>query len=254
MSRKVGVLIPYYGNKSYLNIERCLNSLAEQTYQDFTVCILQDYDDVPAEGPQQLYALADLLKLKVDVVSAVVKGIPQARQLLLDFYADKFTYLAWQDADDESMPQRFELQMRFLEKHPQIVMVGTGMIEVLETPGRNERDTIIPPQAPYKVRAAYAAGIQGVSNATAMFDHIITKRVQYRTDLPIGEDFVFNLEVQKAFPNKQSNIEKPLYIYHRHPDSLVRTYRARERKGEVQNIMEHMQDCVKKYGWNDAAA
>lgn len=261
MSRKIGVLIPYYGNKSYLNIERCLNSLAQQTYQDFTVCILQDYDDVPAEGPQKLYALADLLQLKVNVVSAVVKSIAQARQLLLDCYADEFDYLAWQDADDESTPTRLAEQVDFLDHNRIILMVGTGMLEVVEANDiqikkgeYHQRNNITPPKEPYKIRAAYASGIQGVSNATAMFSPHIATRIKYRTDLPIGEDFVFNLEVQKAFPFTQANIEKPLYIYHRHPASLVRAYRARERKGEVQNILEHMKDCVKKYGWNDAAA
>lgn len=37
-------------------------------------------------------------------------------------------YIARMDADDESLPTRFEKQVRFLEEHPEIDLVGTGRI------------------------------------------------------------------------------------------------------------------------------
>lgn len=37
-------------------------------------------------------------------------------------------YIARMDADDESLPTRFEKQVQFLEEHPEIDLVGTGRI------------------------------------------------------------------------------------------------------------------------------
>jgi len=244
----LAVLIPAY--RANDTIVRTLRSLAAQTYRPFDVFVLIDgeYDGFPARtcldivhrGVRRLWLGAHRQN----------QGEARTRNDLLA-YARGYKYVAWQDADDESEPERLRLQVEYLDTHPDIFMVGTWMTEVQPNGRTRGVDT---PTEPADVRKAYGEAQQAVSGATAMFrlpplppQWQELARLRYR-DVPIGWDYIYHLEVQRLAPLSQANVGQRLYRYHRRPDSVLKRYRAEVAAGRAEPLPELMRRYAKEYG------
>jgi glycosyltransferase involved in cell wall biosynthesis len=70
-------------------------------------------------------------------------NIGLTRSLNRAIEASRGEYVARQDADDLSHPERFERQVRFLETHPSVAVVGTGVEIIDETSDRTERRRVL---------------------------------------------------------------------------------------------------------------
>lgn len=131
--RRVAVLLPVRNGGAALG--RALESLWEQTYRAFHVIAADDGSS--DETPRVLEACArrwsagsgpSLTWLRLEpgrgIAGALIAAAGQIREE---------TFLARQDADDVSLPSRFARQMEFLETHPDIGVVATG-IETVKGP------------------------------------------------------------------------------------------------------------------------
>ena len=75
---------------------------------------------------------------------------------LLDIcFENGFEYIARMDADDISELSRFEKQVKFLNKHPEIDVVG-GAIKEIDENGDSRNKTIVYPKTPEENRAFFA--------------------------------------------------------------------------------------------------
>lgn len=76
------------------------------------------------------------------------RGLAVVLNDLLDVsFAAGYEYIARMDADDISMPDRIEKQMRFMLDHPAIDVVG-GAIEEIDEEGESRGKTIVYPSGP----------------------------------------------------------------------------------------------------------
>ena len=112
----VSVLLPVYNGEEYL--AEAIQSILDQTYKRFELIIINDgssdrsaeiirsyHDDRITALEQENCGLASTLNRAISMVQG--------------------KYLARQDQDDISLPQRFEKQVAFLDSHPAYGMVGT---------------------------------------------------------------------------------------------------------------------------------
>lgn len=106
-----------YNGMPYL--KEAVQSILEQTYKDFEFIIIDDASQ--DDSWQYLKSLKDkrirLIKNK--------KNSGLATSLNVGLKIARGDYIARMDADDISLKQRFEKQLRYLEKNPSIDLCGT---------------------------------------------------------------------------------------------------------------------------------
>lgn len=110
------------------------------------------------------------------------QGVARIRNQLLDTATGE--YVAFQDADDISHPNRLETQVRFMDAYPAISVCGTGMHAFPND------EIMICPQCP-KILDFYTANM--VANPTVMMRRrdIDTHNLRFNPDFTTGEDYDF---------------------------------------------------------------
>lgn len=121
--------MPVYNAELYL--EDAINSILNQTYQNFELII--SYDD-SSDGSLRIIKKLANLDPRIIISSGKNRGIIKALNDGLGLA--RGDYLARMDADDISLPSRFEKQINFMESHPHIGICGTW-IEVFQNSGKN---------------------------------------------------------------------------------------------------------------------
>jgi len=114
----ISVILPVHNAEKYL-IE-ALESLRYQTYPHFEVIAI---DDASTDHSYRL--LKDYAK--IDSRFHIFKNktnLKIANTLNFGLTKAKGTYIARMDADDISLPNRFQKQLSFMQKHPGVVVVG----------------------------------------------------------------------------------------------------------------------------------
>lgn len=114
---KVTVLMSVYNDKRH--IMEAVDSILNQTFNDFEFIII---NDASTDGTY------DILKSYNDpriTIHTNDKNIGLSKSLNIGLKMAKGEYLARQDSDDISMPERLKKQVDFLNTHPDYAVVGT---------------------------------------------------------------------------------------------------------------------------------
>ena len=119
---QVSVVTSIYNGEAYL--EECVNSILNQTFQDFEYIILNNGST--DRTPEILKSYSDprlriIHQENLGIVRSLNKGITLSSGDLI----------ARLDADDYSLPQRLEKQVAFMEQYPKIVFCGTRYKELI---------------------------------------------------------------------------------------------------------------------------
>jgi glycosyltransferase involved in cell wall biosynthesis len=114
----VSVVIGAYNGERFLR--PAIESILNQTFRDFELIVI---DDCSTDGSLQILREFKDDRLRVvsneenrGIADTLNKGIAVARG----------EYVALQDHDDISLPTRLECQVGFLDRHPQVGMVGSN--------------------------------------------------------------------------------------------------------------------------------
>lgn len=139
----ISVLLPVYKKDNPAFFEESLASVLNQTYQDIKVLIGVDG---PVEGK-----LAETLKVaeKNDKVEVVYfkenRGLACVLNDLVALSREiGVSYLARMDADDKCVRDRFERQLKYLQEHPEVDVVG-GKIEEIDQNGEKNGKSVMYP-------------------------------------------------------------------------------------------------------------
>lgn len=125
---ELSVVMSVYNGQEYL--EESIQSILNQTYPDFEFIVLNDGStdgtlEIIRQVAQRDKRVVPVNQNNMGLVCSLNRGITFARG----------KYIARQDADDVSLPQRLEKQMDFMKSHPQIVLCGTWFREENEGGG-----------------------------------------------------------------------------------------------------------------------
>lgn len=114
---EVSVVIPLYNKEPY--IARALNSVLNQTVQDFEVIVV---DDGSTDGGVEVVRLFDDLRIRL--IQQDNQGVSSARNLGIE--AARADLVAFLDADDEWLPGFLETIMRLRTLYPCAGLYGTA--------------------------------------------------------------------------------------------------------------------------------
>jgi glycosyltransferase involved in cell wall biosynthesis len=159
VSPRVSVVTSVYNGEPYF--DRAIPGILAQTFQDFEFVVV---DDGSTDG--SLAKLEELARRdsRIRVFSPGRMGAAAA----YNFGVAQATgeYIARQDFDDRSYPDRLKLQAEFLDAHPDVGMVGGAYLLVDER--RGERYVRTPPTGHDEIILAMAKFVP-IAHTTATF-------------------------------------------------------------------------------------
>ena len=134
-SSRISVVMSVYNAEKYLR--EALDSILNQVFTDFEFIIIDDGSTDRTTEILDSYTDPQIIRLKneknIGLAAALNKGIAIARG----------EYIARMDADDVSLPKRFDQQIQYLTNHPNIGIVGTWVKRIDED--GNEIELFKPP-------------------------------------------------------------------------------------------------------------
>ncbi len=117
---KISVLMSVYNGEKYLS--SAIESILSQTEKDFEFVIINDGSSDSTPQIIKKYLLKDSRIVYIDgerrgLVAALNHGIS----------VSKGEYLARMDADDIALPDRLEVQLKFLDDNKKVIMCGSWL-------------------------------------------------------------------------------------------------------------------------------
>jgi glycosyltransferase involved in cell wall biosynthesis len=106
-----------YNCEEYL--PACIDSVLSQTFQDFEFIIVDD-----GSTDRSAETIRSYTDRRIVFLQQTNQGVATALNHALRFAHGE--YVARQDADDVSLPERFCKEVAFLDTHPQVAVVGTA--------------------------------------------------------------------------------------------------------------------------------
>lgn len=210
MNKTVSVVLPVFNGDDYLR--ESIDSILNQTYRDWELLIIDDGSEDETPRIAKEYADKDprILYYRND------QNIKLPRSLNRGFALSKGQYLTWTSHDNIYYPDAFETMVCEFEKDPELGFVFSSC-DVIDKDGKKTNDW-------FMTKGMELRKILGANIVGACF--MYTRRVyavigDYNPDLFLAEDFDYWQRIFASF--KVKPIEKILYAYRDHEDSLTHT-------------------------------
>jgi glycosyltransferase involved in cell wall biosynthesis len=116
---RISVVMPVYNNERYLRT--AIESVLSQTFGDFEIIVISE-SDTSSESRSIIDSYADgrinhvRNESRLGMIESLNVGLSLA----------KGEFIARMDADDVCLPNRFALQFEYLNRHPDVGIVGTS--------------------------------------------------------------------------------------------------------------------------------
>ena len=153
-TKSVAVILPVYKNDKPEYVIPAIDSVLNQTLSNVHLYIGVD-GPVGGNLEEVLAAYSKLPNVKICRYLENRGLACVLNDLLAEAFCNGAEYIARMDADDISLPDRFEKQLKFLEEHPEVDVVG-GAIEEIDENGDSRSKIIVYPQTPDACRAFFA--------------------------------------------------------------------------------------------------
>ncbi len=131
----ISVIIAVYNGESYLQL--ALDSILGQTFKDFELIIVND-----ASTDNTREVLSEYADPRITLITNET-NLGQTVSLNKGLAIARGQYIARHDADDISHPDRFQIQVNFLDQNPDIGLLGTSY-EIIDFQGRTIEIALLP--------------------------------------------------------------------------------------------------------------
>jgi glycosyltransferase involved in cell wall biosynthesis len=209
----VSVIMPVFNAGPYM--AQAIESILAQTLGDFELVIVDD-------GSQD--ASRDIAASYHDprvVVVTHTQNLGLSTSLNDGIARATGAYLARQDADDLSHPDRLRQQVAYLEEHHDVALVGTR-VQWIDRDGHRLRLSSIAPTC-LSIRWGHLFHAAGISGATAVCRREIAAEVgPYDPAFRYANDAEWHSRVARRF--RVACLAEPLYLARIHEQQITTTY------------------------------
>ena len=197
----ISVIGAVYNGEKYL--EDALQSIFAQTFYDFEYIMV---NDASTDGSAECLSRINDPRLRI-ITNNEQLGLTKSLNIAASQARGEF--LARMDADDISLPHRFQLQIDFLQSHPKIAMVGSSYYVI------NEEGAILmllpvltdPRQINEGLLKQNWFGHGSVIMRKSVFDEL----GGYNEQFIYAQDYDLWLRISERY--SLANIEEPLYCW-----------------------------------------
>lgn len=182
----VAVIMSLYRNDRLDYVKLAVESILKQTYQDFDFYI--QFDGIIDTNVEAYFRVQKDERIKINARSEN-KGLAYSlNELLQKVMPMDYEFIVRMDADDISLPDRFEKQIAFLKAYPEVDMVG-GAINEIDEEGNDRGKIIYYPSSPEACYRFFTKR-NPVAHPTVMFRRSFFEKVgwEYPTDYVRNED------------------------------------------------------------------
>ena len=136
-------------------------------------------------------------------------------------------YLAVNDSDDVSLPNRLADEVRYLDEHPDAVVVG-GWFDLIDAAGRR-LTTLRPPADDAGIQRDLLAGHCSITHSCGLMRRDAVDRVGgYRTDFTFAHDLDLWLRLGEV--GRLANLERTVVQFRLHESSVSENKRLEQRR------------------------
>lgn len=213
----VSIIIPVYNASKYL--EKCLDSIINQTYQNIEIITINDGSKDNSLEILNEYASKDN---RIKIIDKENGGVSSARNIGIDMATGK--YIMFIDADDYIEKDMLEVMHRQIEEQDaQICLCGMNVVsldnKVRQTYMYDTLDSVIDSKEDY---------IEHLQLNWAPFckliDKELVKNIRYDKNIAIAEDLLFNAMIIKENESfKVAICNEAFYNYVDVPTSVMKS-------------------------------
>ena len=233
---KVSIIVPVYNNEAVIG--RCIESILNQTFEDFELIIINDGSKDGSENIIKQYAKKDN---RIKFINNKNNGVSETRNI--GIRNAKGMYIQFVDGDDFIDKNMIEYEVNLLEKK-EADMVVTGLYLDIEKNG--VVDTNIQTFDYYEACDKKSIAISVLNRLDGTYinspinklykSNIIKENNLFMDkEISLGEDFIFNLKYLKYCKNVIFS-DKAYYHYWMKTDNNL-TFRFREDKLDLMYLM-----------------
>jgi glycosyltransferase involved in cell wall biosynthesis len=199
---KVSVLMPVYNKAPW--VKEAIDSVLNGTFQDFEIVCVDD-----KSTDNGLEVLRSITDPRIRIIE-LPKNMGPAGAANAGLDACRGEYIVRLDADDLAVPDRLELQVSFMDAHPDIGASG-GQLQLF---GATDVNWTFP-LAPDDCAAQQLFGVPLSQGASILRRSIIeAHHLRYDPQWPrFGEDWLFWVRMGRV--TRFANIDRPVIMYRR---------------------------------------
>ena len=208
----VSVITLAYNAGCYL--EEAIESILVQSFKDFEYIII---DDGSTDNTYDIIERYSHLDSRIMVFqNAVNIGLFRSRNLGVSLSRGQF--IAWQDADDISLPHRIEHQYEYLLHHPRVGMVG-GFLEFFGEGFRSSIRKYAPDDLTLRRKLFRYSPV--AEPAAMIRKRALEDAGKYNTEYPAGADLDMSFRIGINF--EFANLQEVVLRYRQTPTSVTFT-------------------------------
>lgn len=217
----VSVLMPVYNAEQFLR--EAIDSILCQTYTDFEFLIFNDGSTDKSSEIIKSYDDKRIISFDYVINSGYLKHLNEGVKTA------KGRYIARMDADDISLPDRFEKQITFLESHSDIALLGSSAIIINESGNEKKITEVIETSNLIFTQLFFE---NPFFHTSMMGRTSVFREFKYNDNYYVAEDYY--LWSQIAMKYKLANLNEPLIKYRSYNESTSNLKAERQK------------DCIKK--------
>lgn len=200
----ISVLLPVYNSEKY--VKSSIESILNQTYTNFEIIVVDDGSSDNTE------AIIKKIQDKRVNYYKNEKNLTLAPTLNKGLLLCRGKYIARMDADDVSLPERFQKQVDFLEKNPDYLLVGSAYYVERDGVLKGVRRHVLS----YKKLKSKLLFGNNISHPSVMINRqlLLDSGELYNEAFRYAQDY--DLWTRLIINYKMGNLFDPLIIYRRY--------------------------------------
>lgn len=207
MKPQVNVIMSIYNGEKQLR--ESIESILNQTFTDFEFIIVND-----GSTDGSLEIIESYIDSRIQIIDNE-ENIGLTKSLNKAIKKARGKYIARQDADDISLPTRLELQHEYLEKHPEVALLGTGIYVINEMGDEIEKRIMHP-----NPKKSLLNGNRFIHGSVMFRKSVIDEIGAYNETLKYAQDYELWLRMSKEYDDLR-NLTAPLYKLRMHRGSIL---------------------------------
>ncbi len=224
----LSVLMPVFNSERF--VTEAIESILNQTFKDFEFLILNDHStDKSLEIINDFGKKDSRIKVFQNEKNL---GVVESRNKLINL--SKGRYIAWIDSDDIALENRFEKEIKFLEEHPEIGMVGAYPIIIDENGNETGKWLFETDLQKLKIELFFHSPF--LSSSVMIRKNCLSQNF-YDPRFSVSEDFNLYSKISEHY--ETANIPEFLVKYRINSKGLSKSNTEKMEQLSVQVIKEH---------------
>ena len=207
----ISVVMPVYNGEAYL--AEAMESILSQRITDFEFIIINDGS---TDGSEKVIRSFQDERIRYHYQQNC--GLGATLNIGCEMARGK--YIARQDQDDVSLPERFQFQIEYLESHPDVLLVGSRAKIIRE--GSKALEYHNHPSNPAVLKFDLMFDNPFVHSSVMWRNNEITKSEKYNPDRNLYEDY--DLWSRFSQKGKIANVPEILLLYRHHEAGLSKNF------------------------------